>query len=74
LRVIARPWKRKVDSRRSLDLVLILRPRAEMREMADDVRVPKFSKAMSWKMKELGRLAYFSHFLEAANSADAPGE
>jgi len=45
-----------------------------MREMADEFRVPQFSKAMGWKMYELGRLAYFSHFLEAANSADAPGE
>jgi len=49
-RVIARRWKRKVDSRRSLDLVLILRPRAEMREIADEFRVPKFSKAKGWKM------------------------
>jgi len=49
-RVIARRWKRKVDSRRSLDLVLIMRPRAEMREMADEILVPKFSKAMGWKI------------------------
>jgi len=55
-----------VDSRRSLDLVLILRPSAEMRATADELRVstvdelrvstvdelrvPKFSNAMGWKM------------------------
>jgi len=63
-----------VDSRRSLDLVLILCPCAEMRATSDELRVLKFSIAMGWKIKELGRLVYLSHFLEAANSADAPGE
>jgi len=49
-RVIARHWKRKVDSRRSLDLVLILRSSAEMRATADELRVPTFSNAMGWQM------------------------
>jgi len=50
LTVIARRWKRKVESRRSLDLVLILRPSAKIRATADELRVPKFSNAMGWKM------------------------
>jgi len=45
-----------------------------MRETADEYRVPTFSNAMDWEIYEFCRLAYFSHFLEVANSADAPGE
>jgi len=63
-RVIARCWKRK-DLRRSLDLVLILRPRAEMREMADEFRVPKFSKAMGWKLLLLLLLLLLNVFVNA---------
>jgi len=61
--------EKKVDSRRSLDLVLILRPSADMRKTADESRVPTFSNAMGWKIYDLGILAYLSHFLEAYDTA-----
>ena len=62
-----------MDSLTSLDLVLILRPSEEMKATADELGVPKFFECYRLEDVGVGRFAEFSHFLEAASSAAAPG-
>jgi len=48
--------ERKVDSRRSLDLVLILRPSAEMKATADELRVPNIFKCYGLENVGVGQI------------------
>jgi len=48
-RVTEKRWNRKIDSRGSFDLALILHPSLEITEVADSLIALKFSNAIGWK-------------------------
>jgi len=67
-----RRWNKNEVSLSSPDTLLILWPRAEIKCEDDELNAPKFSTAIGWKIRLVGKLLYFINFPSAANSATIP--